>query len=534
MNKGFLAMLVISISSHFAMAAAQTPPDSLSKFYFKASAGYGLGINGTLVENADKNGNVTNTFSKLGTGFGFSVAAGYQWLPHLGFEVGLGYFMGMQTNLLSSYDATETTNGSLFQMVPSIVFSTKLGRLQPYLKTGLIMALPEVYGEDIQYDRSNPNQTIVTDSKFKYYNGLALGVHTALGCNLPLMDNRFSLFAEVSLNDIGYVPDRIMIYAQTVNGVDDYSQMTTSDKEGIFRRTLSLNNSSNSDKPTDLSQTLIPFSSLAFNIGLKWNLGRLSLPISDARKEDPFYVRLQVGYGFAGNGDIYYDNQESAHDLQTTYFSGGTGLNIGLGVGYMLNENLGFDLGGNYALGAPLKTQMGVTMPNANPLIFPNEPITSLNGDMLQLNPAVVFATHIQQFKPYARLGMLIGSGEINSVYDFTLPNQFGGHYNDAYKFYGGVSLGYNAVLGIAYPIHKNIDVYADATFNNIYFSPTNGEIVSTHTYPSAGTSRETINFEYSYNNSAQQYNYGNGQTASPIVFSFNTIVASVGIRVWY
>jgi len=542
MKKGFRILILIAVLLPFSTSAINKIPDSLSKFYFKASVGYGLGINGELVENTDKDGNITNTQSKLGTGFGFSASAGYQLFPHLGFEMGIGYFTGIKTNLFSSYYGSETNNGTIIQCVPSVVFASRLGHFHPYLKLGLILALPEVYAETTEIDKYSPNQA-TTDSKFKYYNGLALGVQTVMGCTVPLSNSRFSIFAEVSFSNVGYFPERYQKYAQTVNGTDDLSKLTISDKQSIYKTKLSNTTTNPSDQPSYYLQTLIHFNTLAFNIGLKWNLGNLSIPTSDERKENPFYVRLQVGYGFEENGDLYYDDQEESHDLQTTYFSGGSGLNIGLGAGYMINENLGVDLGANYAFGASLKTKYGVLMPHENPFLFPDEPIGSLNGNMLQVNPSVVLATHIQKIKPYARIGMLIGAGEINSVYDYNIPisNSYpglGGQFHYAYKLYGGIALGYNAVLGIAYPLRKNMDIYTEAAFNNIYYVPTNGALIQyskdgVNQLPNINNYSKTINFKYSYNESVFANYPDKVQIASPLQYSFNTIVASIGVRVW-
>ena len=207
-------------------AQHKDPDTSLSRFYVKAMAGYGIGINGMLTQSTDNNGNVTNTPTKLGNGIYGNAGFGYQYNSNLAAEMDIGYMYGLKSDVFPpSAGNSEKLNGTMWQMIPSVVFSTRLGKFGTYIRTGLIIAMPEIF-EDYNYPFTDINGVShPVEEKITYYNGLAFGLQTALGCTYQL-NKKFTLFSEAILNNISYTPQKGEFNSFTIDGAKFTSLIT--------------------------------------------------------------------------------------------------------------------------------------------------------------------------------------------------------------------------------------------------------------------------------------------------------------------
>ncbi len=506
----------------------------LSRFYLKISAGYGIGINGEYLRNAN-NGNVTNTISKLGNGLYYNASVDYQYNKNIGVELGIGYENGLINNELPHdtgyYSALKS--GNMWQITPSIVFSTTVGRFAPYIRTGMIIGSPEVFMETVNNRPFGPNQPNLDDSKLKLYGGLATGFQAALGCNILLKNHKWIVFAEASFNDIGFLPEKGSVYSQTLNGVDQLPKLSVSEKEEIFTKSYSYNAHTPS-QPTTLPENKLPFGGLAFNLGLKMNIRNFPKPYREDYFVQHFFVRVNLGYGFAANGDVNYSVSDNSYKAINVSY--GNGINEGFGLAFMFNECIGFDLGLNYVASSTIKAVAGGTLTQN---IYQTGNQTSEYGNMIQVNPSFVIATHIHKLLPYARLGMLIGSGNVYYAYEDNHALLNGGYFDrqSILKFYGGTSLGYSAVLGSAYWINYTYDLFAEACFNSIYDIPEKAQMIKDNYNGTSNLGNETTNekntiFKSSYNtNSASDQN--SPTVSSPIKFSFDAVVFRIGVRMW-
>ncbi len=504
---------------------------SLSKFYIKAAIGGGIGINGDY-NTENNNGKVTNSTTKIGSGVSFIASAGCQFNSNLSAELSLGYFYGLNLNVFPPFDGnSEKLNGSMFQMIPSFVFSTSFGKLRPYIRTGLIIGLPEVY-EDYSTRFTDVNGMYhILDAKTEYYDGKGLGIQTSIGCTYTL-NTKLSLFGEAILNDINYTPLKGRIISYTVDGAD-ISYLLGS---RIF-----------SPSPVNFF-----FNALSINAGIKFNLSNHNPQLLAKKdKKNNFYSRMSLGYGFSINpdkinsyvtsydkgpgGQIAYDQIISSSVEYIGSFSGGNGINASIGAGCMLNENIGFDLGLNETISNTLKSPGAVNSSNSVKYYS----LSSQSGNMLQINPSLLLVTRIWKFSPYSRLGLLTGFGNVYRTYDTYSQSSNGAmtfdQIHSVWKYYGGASIGYNAVLGMSYPLNSKFDLYTEASFNNIYEIPTNAQMIEytvngVNSLNSENTSQKSEVIKASYNTSDN--NDPNKPTIeSPIKFSFNAIVGSVGIK---
>ena len=496
---------------------------SLSKYYVKVTAGYGIGTNAPYEQSYDNNKNLILTSAKPGNGFYSGAAIGYQYNSNLGTELGFGYEYGFKNDIPEN---ATWYRGNMLQTVPALVFSSKAGIFSPYIRAGLIIGVPEVV-----MDQYGNGQTFIL------HGGLATGIQGALGCSVPLRNKRWTVFAEACFNDIGYLPQKGSVLAETSGGVNQLPYIDENLKETVYKKSFNPGvNTNNPNQPYTAPEIKQPFNAFVLNAGVKLNIGTMPVNAVDDFVSQHMLVRLNAGYGIATNGDLYTETGTNIKSINVSY---GTGLNVGGGIAYMFNKTIGFDLGANYVSGTGIKADNGSTI---SPNQYENYSVKSANGNMFDVIPSLVIATHIHKLMPYARLGMILGSG--NVYFNTENPRAYLKGSSSTYdrqsteRFYGGLSSGYSVTVGAAYSLSYRYDLFAEACFNNVYFIPEKGQIIKDNYNNVSNLSDENIGdkyfiFEpYVYPYSFQSINSPNYQ--SQVEFSFNSCVINVGIRMWF
>ncbi len=164
----------------------------------------------------------------------------------------------------------------------------------------------------------------------------------------------------------------------------------------------------------------------------------------------------------------------------------------------MFSENIGAELGVSYLLGSKSKAKdeyIGGTTDY------------TLSAKMLRINPSFVVTTGSDGVNPYAKFGLIIGSGSVlfeledNDDGDITIINE---------KLNGGLALGLNAGIGANFNLNDFMALFAEINMVNLSYAPTKGEITEA-TYngidvlPDLTTSDKETDFVNSYTN-----NYNN------------------------
>jgi hypothetical protein len=524
---------------------AQTYGDAMpSRFYFRASAGYGIGINGHYAYNLDNTTTgitktSTNT-SKAGNGIYGLIAGGYSLNSNLGTELGLGYFSGFKNEV--EYDKGQTNEskinltGQMYQVIPALVYSVNISHVHPYLRAGLILGMPQ-YTIEFQNSFKNFNGgNSEYEQKNLYSGGLAIGVQGGLGCNFPITD-QIGIFAEATFNNITYAPEKAVVEVETIDGADQLKNKTVSQKEYVFKSRIDPAANQSPDQPAANPLTSMPFGSFTLNFGIKINLGSAKTGTPAEGENQKFYARINSGFGWEMGGDSYQSYQDyslvyfSQPPEYSGFYSYGTGINAGLGFGFMLTQNFGIDLGFNYAAGMQKFLE---TWPS-NPTYLTT---TIMHGNMFQVVPSVVFATRILQFQPYARMGLIAGMGTVYTVMDDHTPNGNPKFTNEhtAWKDGGGVSFGFNTTAGIAYPAGRNLDIFAEASVNAIYDIPEKATMTEFSwngvDYLGTLTTQGKNKIYKSSWSSTDNNDKRKPMVASQVKYPFNSVVGTIGLRV--
>ena len=183
------------------------------------------------------------------------------------------------------------------------------------------------------------------------------------------------------------------------------------------------------------------------------------------------YIGINGGYGFmmsSGNLSNFYTLTTSSNSetYKQVNLSLGKGIDFGGSFGYMFNRNIGAELGVSYLLGGKSKAQ---------DIYQSGKTDYTISAKMLRINPSIVVASGFKGINPYAKIGLIIGTGSVNTE---TIDNNGGDVSRALIKMNGGVAIGGNAVLGVLFDLSKKISFFSEINMTNLSYAPTKGKAI--------------------------------------------------------
>jgi opacity protein-like surface antigen len=257
---------------------------------------------------------------------------------------------------------------------------------------------------------------------------------------------------------------------------------------------------------------------------------------TNAQSDKGFYTSLNCGYNLGtGNPDYYQSavlgivntNQITSTTSTTEILKLplGKGINVGANFGYMFNKNLGFEVGVNYLLG-------GTTTANQ----------TNYNGDygnsevsakMIQIKPSIVFRAGFDKINPYAKVGMVIGSGKItNTQIEKNLANL----YVDTREFSGGTPIGFHSGLGLLFKLNEKLSLFGELNLVSLEYAP-NKAIFTESTkngidqLPTKTNQQKETEFLESFTDTGAPSNPNEPSKSPKLPFSFNSFGVNIGLQ---
>jgi len=154
----------------------------------------------------------------------------------------------------------------------------------------------------------------------------------------------------------------------------------------------------------------------------------------------------------------------------------GLGVNYGGTIGFMLNQNIGIQLGVSSFSGRDNKN---IILPSYSD----EEPELLYTTSMMRFIPSILLITGNGSLKPYAKIGVIFGITEIIEKRDYSMqgfaPISSLYPYNSQIynvkstkEFSGGLAIGYHAELGIQYSINNKISLIGGLNMISLIYSP--------------------------------------------------------------
>ncbi|MEO6883426.1 MAG: hypothetical protein ABI199_05310 [Bacteroidia bacterium] len=254
----------------------------------------------TGVNTTSSTNGFTSAKSSLGKGVNIGIYGGYMFSKYLGAELEISDVMGGTStststnttattttdptgnvsNSASSDDNTYTYKGSMIRITPAIRLQVGDGNIHPYMVAGIIIGVsPKYTSEDVETTTATGSPSTSFDEITTYNGGSSMGFHSALGVSYQLND-KISIFGEISANYQNYAASKGIITTATYNGADQLPGMTTSQKETDYSSSASTTttngNPASPASPQTAAYQYQAFSSLGFNVGLNFNFGGAS------------------------------------------------------------------------------------------------------------------------------------------------------------------------------------------------------------------------------------------------------------------
>ncbi len=182
------------------------------------------------------------------------------------------------------------------------------------------------------------------------------------------------------------------------------------------------------------------------------------------------YINLNLGYSFGSStqnvSGFYNQTRQGAFTTnEQVNVSFGKGINIGGAFGYMFNKNVGAELGISYLIGGKSTTRD----------IYNNGTTDyTFSSNMVRFNPSLVIAAGFDNINPYAKFGMVIGTGSI--IYEYN-DNDDGDVWLQTTKYNGGLALGLSAGVGVLFNINDMLSFFGELNMINLSYAPTKGEV---------------------------------------------------------
>lgn len=211
----------------------------------------------------------------LGNGFNGSISFGYWFNKYLAVELAVSEFMGLPTkgdsvvHLIGAGTATVKVRGGMLSVIPAIVISAGLEKINPYARFGLqVGVLPNMI---TKYNESNgsTNPPLSKELYNSYYGGVALGYTAAGGVNFNFT-KLLTFWVELQFAHSTWSPSYSQIIKYTVNGEDKLSSLTTYQKEANFVWEKNLNGIIDESQPRQELRKTYPFSTASINLGIKF------------------------------------------------------------------------------------------------------------------------------------------------------------------------------------------------------------------------------------------------------------------------
>ena len=227
-------------------------------------------------ERVESNATYTQHPFSLGQGIDIKGAIGMNLTDNIGAEVDFGFLMGSKieasqtskvtiVGILVNSEERYTYQANMLQLAPMLVFNTDMDVANLFMKFGPVINTGVLNGS---YFSSINGQT--TEREVKFTGGLSVGMSSALGASLRIMDN-ISLFGELQVMTLAYSPSKAKVVKYEVNGNDNLANLNVEDKEYIFSRTYQEDVSTNhpDDQPTELLKIRFPVSNIGVHLGVQ-------------------------------------------------------------------------------------------------------------------------------------------------------------------------------------------------------------------------------------------------------------------------
>ncbi len=224
---------------------------SYSQVYFKLGGGYNLDFNSINLGN-NTTGTTSEDFSyeavngSFGKGPNLAGAVGYNFSSYLAGELGVVYKLSTEFEEnyeFGTFTQMNTLKGSFLGFSPTLVINAPLDNVKPFMKIGLLIALPATEIESVDSEGDTEKGT--------FGGGVDFGLTGGAGILVPI-STQINFMAEIDFVSLTWKPDEI--------------EVTDSDGD---TETIKFEDEWSSDDENVQGPVFLPFSNIGLNVGIQ-------------------------------------------------------------------------------------------------------------------------------------------------------------------------------------------------------------------------------------------------------------------------
>lgn len=227
----------------------------------------------------------TNTKTKsingsYGAGVNINTSVGYKLSPFIGVDLNVNYFSGKKYSSYSSattanqdeIELNQTIRGKGLFLSPTIMLMAGTGKVRPYSNIGVVFGKAKTFN-DTHAELSQENNTTEYDAQRETTGNLSFGFRGGAGIDFNITKN-ISLFSEAIFTSMSFYPEESNYTSYIFNGEDQLDELTTYQKKIVYKDEFTTNNTQYDEtEPKEELRSPLPFSNIAFNLGIKVKLG---------------------------------------------------------------------------------------------------------------------------------------------------------------------------------------------------------------------------------------------------------------------
>jgi hypothetical protein len=222
------------------------------------------------------------------TGMNYDLWGGYNVTRNISFTMGFEGQKGWNINQSrsgifngSSYSEKVTWSSWMLSFQPGVEASVDLGsKWKPFCDVSAVigffpqinMKVTNINTSGTSKDNSSSTTTEIVQSGI-YHGRIPIGFDIRAGVYYKL-SKMLNLYAALDFRGLNYNPKKYSMKKYTVNGVDEFSTLTTKSKEIIFVKSYDNKETIPSDSPNKQLEQTFPFTGIGLNIGILINLGK--------------------------------------------------------------------------------------------------------------------------------------------------------------------------------------------------------------------------------------------------------------------
>ncbi|MCF8429131.1 MAG: hypothetical protein K9G64_03280 [Bacteroidia bacterium] len=250
--------------------------------YISINSGYNFGVSTTSVYFKTSSNGIDYSTKKLdlslGKGINLDCNFGYLFNKYLAAELGISYlfgtnssFEGLLNNVSSVNRFSKTYASSVIKLVPTLVISAGLDKINPYAKLGFIIGTASYTEKSEDIFEYNNGSSQVLLKTIKYDGGIAFGISNSIGVSYLLKEN-INLLLEINSVNLSYAASKSEVQNIELDGKSLMGDRTVFDNQVEYSDDFiySSSNPIDPNKPRKALKENVSFNSLGFSIGAKY------------------------------------------------------------------------------------------------------------------------------------------------------------------------------------------------------------------------------------------------------------------------